>query len=125
MGTCPIEDFHYLIPITDFFKVHLLHRGTGNNHTVILLATHFIKVRVKGLHMFNRRILGCMTLYFHKRDFLLEWCIGQQTHQVSLCGYFQRHQVQNYNPQRTYILLCRTRVVNHKDIFFLQQFYRR
>ena len=55
--TRPIEYFGYLVPVGHFLKVHLLHRGSGNNHTVVLLVTHLVEIRIESFHMFYRSIL--------------------------------------------------------------------
>ena len=125
MRTRPIEYFHYFIPIGHFFEIQLFYRGTGDNHTVVLLTTHFFKVSIECPHVFYRRILRCMTLDFHERDFHLKRCIGEQTHKIRLCGNLQRHQVQDNDAQRTDVLLRGAGVVKDKYILFFQQLYRR
>ena len=125
MRTRPIEYFHYFIPVSHFFEIQLFYRSTGDNHTVVLLTTHLFKVSIERLHMFYRRILGCMTLDFHERDFHLKRCIGEQTHKICLRGNLQRHQVQDNDAQRADVLLRGAGVVNNKYVLFFQQLYRR
>ena len=125
MRPCPIENFRNLIPIRHLFEVHLLHRCPGDNHAVILLIAHQLKVGVEGFHVFDGRILRRMALDFHERDFHLKRRIGEQTHQVSLRRNLQRHQVEYDEPQRADILSRGTRRIHHEYVFLLQQLYRR
>ena len=120
MRTCPIKDFGNLIPISHLLEIHLFHRSTGNNHTIVLLVTHLVEIGIERFHVLYRRILGGMALDLHKGDLYLKRCIRKQPHQVCFCRNLQRHQVQNYNPQRTDVLLRSTGSVNHENIFFLQ-----
>ena len=57
MRTRPIENLGNLVPIGHFLKIHLFHRSAGDNHAVILLVTHLLKIRVESFHMFYRSIL--------------------------------------------------------------------
>ena len=75
--------------------------------------------------MLYRRILGRMTLQFHKTDLQLKGGIGEQTDEVCLCCDLQRHQVQDDNPQRTDILCGSSGIIHDEDILILQNIYRR
>ena len=66
MRTRPIEYSGYLIPIGHFLKVHLFHRSAGNNHTVVFLVAHLVKVRIESFHMLYRSVLGSMAFDFHE-----------------------------------------------------------
>ena len=72
MRTCPIKNFRNLIPISHFLEIHLFHRCSRNNHTIILLMTHLVEIRIERLHVFYRCILGGMTFDLHKRDLHLK-----------------------------------------------------
>ena len=75
MRTCPIKDFRNLIPIGHFFEVHLFYRSSGDNHTIILLMTHLIEIRIERFHVFYRCILRRVALNLHKRNLHLKRCI--------------------------------------------------
>lgn len=62
-----------------------------------------------------------MTLEFHEIDLKLQRRIGQQSHEVGLCSYLQRHQVENHDFKWTDFLAVSPALVHHKDILMLQQ----
>ena len=123
--TGPLENVLHLVPIGDVLEVKCLDGRTGDNHAVIFLVAHLFEVAVEHHHMFDGRILRRMAAEFHETDFQLQRCIRQQTYQVGLCRNLQRHEVQDGNLQRTDVLIMGTRIVHHKDVLMLQQFYGR
>ena len=104
MRTGPAEYFRDLFPVVDLLKLQMFHGSTGNNHTVKLFIAHQFEVTVKCFHVLNGSILGSMALQFHETDLNLQGRIGEQTDQVGLRGYFNGHQIQHDNLQRTDIL---------------------
>ena len=54
----------------------------------------------------------------------LQGCVGQETQEVGLRGYLQRHQIENGNAQGTNVLMLCSLVAQHKDVLFLEILYR-
>ena len=104
MGTGPVENLLNLTPIIYFLECQMLYRSPGYNHSIKFFIPHQLKVTIESLHVLYRGILRGMTFQLHETDFYLQGRIRQKTYQVCFRRYLQRHQVQNNNLQRTYIL---------------------
>ena len=65
-----------------------------------------------------------MAFELHEVYSYLQRRVRQQSNEICLCRYFQRHEVQNHNFQWAYILCHGSRVVHYEDVFFLQDVYR-
>ena len=122
MRPCPVEDGRHLAPVAHLLERHLLDRRSRDNHPVETFVAHQFEILVKGFHVLDGRILRRMAAQLHERQLNLERCVRQQTHEVGLCGDFQRHQVEHHDAQRTDVLPARTRMVENEDVLFLQQF---
>ena len=64
MSTRPIKNSSNLIPIIHILIRHLLYRSSRNNHPVIFLVAHQIKVMIECFHMFYRRIFDVWLFNF-------------------------------------------------------------
>ena len=125
MSTRPIEYFRDFLPVVHLGLVKMFHRRAGDYHTVKLLALHFLKVAIESLHVFYGRILAGMRLYLHQVYIQLQRRVGQQTHQVCLGGYLQRHQVKDGYTQGANVLAVGTFVPQYKDVLLLEKVYCR
>ena len=119
--TRPIEYILYLAPVVHVFEIEMLHRCAGDNHPVELLVAHQVEVTVKRLHMLDGRVLRGMALQFHKAHLYLEGRVREQPYQVGLGSNLYRHQVEDDDFQRTYVLCTCPRCIDNEDILFLQQ----
>lgn len=95
MRTRPIEYLGHFLPIVHFLERHLLYRGTCDNHAVVKIILHLVKVFIEFLHMLDRRVLGSMAFYLHKVELHLQGGIAQEANKVCLRRDLQWHQVQH------------------------------
>ena len=117
----PVENLRNFIPVVHLFVFQMFHRRPCDNHAIELFILHQLKVPVKGFHVLNGRILGSVPLHLHESDFNLQRRIGKQANQVCFSRNLQRHQIQDNDAQRTYVLRGSPRIVYDKDIFLFQQ----
>ena len=80
----------------------------------------FVEILIEHHHVLHGRVLGRMASEFHKADFHLQRCVREQTHEVGLRGYLQRHQIEHHDPQRTNFLTVGSRLVHVEDVLMLQ-----
>jgi hypothetical protein len=66
-----------------------------------------------------------MALKLHETDVNLQGSVGQQTDEVGLGGYLQRHEVENDNTQRTDVLGMGPGIVHHEDVLAFEKVYGR
>ena len=116
----PIHDLSQLIPVIHFLKRHLLHRCSCDDHSIKFTFLYIGECFIKLVQMAERCILGFMALHSHKCHIHLQRCIGKRTQKLQLCFFFQRHQIQDQNLDRTDILVHGTFFVHYKYIFSLQ-----
>ncbi len=95
MRTGPVKYLSHFLPIIHFLERQLLYGGASDNHAVVEIILHLVKIFIKFLHVLNRCILGSMPLYLHKGKLYLERCITQETDKIRLRRNLQRHQVQH------------------------------
>ena len=93
MGFAPLHDLGQFIPVVHFFKFHLFHRCSGNDHAVKLLIFHLIKTYIKFIQVASGSIFCFMACHRHKSHIDLQWCVGQRTKQLQFGLFFERHQV--------------------------------
>ena len=55
----------------------------------------------------------------------LERRVGERAEQLKLRVFLERHQIQNQNLQRPYVLRHRAFLIHHKDVFLFQDGFRR
>ena len=121
---CPAEDFGYFLPVAYVLKLEVLYRRSCYYHSVELLLCQHLKVLIEHHHVLYRRVLRRVALYLHKVNLKLKRSIGEQAYKVGFCGYLQRHEIENHNSQRAYILCRGARVVHNEDVLALKQLYR-
>ena len=100
----PFKHLRYLIPIAHVFKFQMFYRRTGYNHSVKLLVLQYIKIFVEHHHVLYWCIFGSVALQFHEVYFHLQRSVGKQAHEIGLGRYLQRHEIENHNAKRSYIL---------------------
>ena len=122
IGLHPLEDFGNFLPIRHFLVVELLNGRASDDHSVELLFLEDVEVLVEHHHVLDGRIFRRVTLEFHEIHLQLQRRIGKQPHQVGFRGDFKRHEVENYDAQRTDILRMGPGIVHHEDILLLEQF---
>ncbi len=85
MRTRPIEYLGHFLPIVHFLERHLLYRSTCDNHAVVKIILHLVKVFIEFLHMLDRRVLGRMAFYLHKVELHLQGVLlRRRTRSVSV-----------------------------------------
>ena len=117
----PVEDFRQFVPVAHLFVFHLLKWCAGDDETVELLLSHFLEVAVEGPHVFHGRVLARVGLHLHQVNLQLEGRVGQDAHEVRFGRYLQRHQVQNGNAQRAYVLVAGSFGAHDEDVLLFQQ----
>ena len=95
MSLTPFHNLCYLIPIGYILKGHLLHWGTGNDKSIIVLMTYLSKGAIKLCEI----ILGCMSwgigFCINKIHLDLQRCITQKPQELGFCYLLHWHQIQN------------------------------
>ena len=81
---CPLHDLFHFFPVIYFLKFHLLHRSSGDDHSIVLLLFHFIKSLIELIQMAGGCIFGSVAFYHHKRNIHLERGIGKRTEELQL-----------------------------------------
>ena len=115
----PFHDFHHLFPVVNFFKLHIFHRSSCDNHTVKFLILYLVKYYIKFVQMACRSILRLMAAHHHKSHVNLKRSIGEGTQKLQLCLFFQRHQIQNQDLNWADILMDCPVLIHNKYIFSL------
>ena len=110
-----------VLPVIDFLKGNLLHRSTRDDHSVELLALDLIERNIKLLEMRQIFHLAMVRLHHDELEVYLKRCIGQHSHQLDLCGLQRRHEVQDSDLQRTYLLLASTGI-GHDEYALASEF---
>ena len=64
----PVHNLTQFLPVIHLTKINLFHRCAGDNHTVELPLTQFIKSIVKVIQMGNRCMKRHMAVHLHKRN---------------------------------------------------------
>ena len=73
--------------------------------------------------MLDGGVLGSMALQFHEVHLYLQWCVGEQSDEIGLRCYLQRHEVEHYDTQGANLLTVRPTLVHDEDVLVLQQLY--
>jgi hypothetical protein len=107
----PVDDPAELVPVVNVLEVHLLHRRTRDDKTVVVLVGKRVK-RVVELHeVVLRDVRGLMRGDAHEVAAHLQRRLGDEAQNLGLGLDLGGHEVENCHPQRADLLaLC--------DLFF-------
>ena len=103
----PVHDLCQFIPVVNFFKFHLLDRCTGDDHTVVIIFPHILKFHIERVQMAGRCIFRLVACHHQKGDINLQGGVGKGAQKLQLGIFFERHQIQDHNLQRTDVLMNR------------------
>ena len=120
MCLAPLHHHGQLRPVIHFLVLQVLHRSPGYNHPVKLFLLYIIECNIKFVEMAGWRVFWYMGGQHQEGTVHLEGCIGQCPHKLGLCFFLERHQIQNQDFQRTYILAHGPVLIHNEYVFFLQ-----
>ena len=63
MRLTPVHDLRDLFPVIHLFKLHILDRCTGDNHAIVFIFFHILKMQIEFIQMAGRGILGFVTVH--------------------------------------------------------------
>lgn len=106
MGFRPLHNFAELLPVIHLFKRKVSTRRSSDNQAVVPVSPYLVKHLVKVQQMLGADVLGRVCGRLEQVDLHLQRRVTQQTQQLSLCGDFCGHNIQDQNPQRPDILLA-------------------
>ena len=121
----PVHDLCQFIPVVNFFKFHLLDRCTGDDHTVVIIFPHILKFHIERVQMAGRCIFRLVACHHQKGDINLQGGVGKGAQKLQLGIFFERHQIQDHNLQRTDVLMNRSCLVHDEYIFAFEYFFYR
>ncbi len=119
----PVENGRNFAPVIYFLERHLLHRCTGNDHSVVITFFDFVESFVKRRKMLDRCIFRAMRFHMQKVNFNLQWRVRKQANQIGFGRNLYRHQVQNHNFQWSDFLTRSPLRIHYKYIFCSECFH--
>ena len=117
----PFHNGTQLVPIGNLFKLHLLHRSAGDNHSVKVLLANILKNLIEFEQVVGRGIFGGVGSGLQKLHIHLKRRIAEHTQQLAFGINFFRHQIENQNPQSTDVLRACAFFGHDKDVFLLKR----
>ena len=84
MFFAPVHDLHQLLPVIHFLKLHLLHRRSGDDKPIIVMALNLVKGHIKFVQMAGRNILRLVAADPDKGHIHLQRSIGKGTEKLKL-----------------------------------------
>lgn len=124
MRAAPVHNFDQLVPVFHFLKGHSLDGSASDNQAIILIFPDVIEGLVKGKQMILGCVFGMIGLCLDQVDFNLDRRIGQAAQNLRFCYNFERHQIEQRNPQRTDVLRGGA-VLSHNEYVFAFQYSAR
>ena len=115
-----IHDAHELFPVVHLLEGQVLHRSSGNDHTVEMEIPDFVEGLIKTLEVLERRVFGNMLGRAQKRDIDLKGRVAEQPQNLRFRGYLCGHEIDDGTLEGTDVLRTGTVLGHHKDIFFFQ-----
>ena len=106
----PLHDSAQLLPVLHLLEGQVLHRRAGDDHAVVVVLPHVVKVAVEGQHVLLGRILGYMVPGGDELQLHLQGGVAQQAAELGFRGDLGGHQVQQQNFQRPDILGVMTKM---------------
>ena len=100
----PFHNGTQLLPVRNLFKLHLLHRSTGDNHSIKVLLTNILKNLIKFEKVVRRGIFRGVGSGLQKFHIHLKRRIAEHTQQLAFGINLFGHQIENQNSQRTDVL---------------------
>ena len=122
MVFAPFHDFRQFLPVIHLLEGHVLHRRSGNDHTVEFPVFQFVKGLVESQQMLLWGVFRLMSGEHHQFQMHLKGRVAQHTAQLCFGDDFRRHQIQQNNFQGADMLGFRPGLLHDKDILFLQYF---
>ena len=122
-GDIRLAPFHYaaeFVPVFDLFKRHLLDGSARYDKTVVFVVFHLVEVLVKRDHMLRGRVLRNIRGGLQKLGLDLKRRVSEKARELSLRCDLCRHQVQNEDLQRAYILRQSPRFGHDKDVLIVK-----
>ena len=125
MPFCPVKDFGEIVPVVHLVEIHLLDRRSGDDKSVVVFVFYVVETLVEHIDMLLWGVFRLMTVDIKQIEFDLQRAVGQQPEQICFGHYFERHEVENSNFERTNILTSRSLLVYHKNILAAKRFNSR
>ena len=91
MSLAPLHNLAKFGPVVYIFKVHQLHRCTGDHHAVKLPVFQFVKALVERKQMLLRDILWTVGTGVHQLQIDLQRGIAQKPAELRFCGDLGGH----------------------------------
>ena len=89
----PIQDLAQFVPVIHLVKIHLFHRGTGDDHAVVVVVPNFGKLLIESIQVLLGGIFGGVGHGLQKIHLDLQRGIGKTPEDLGLGGDFGGHQV--------------------------------
>ncbi len=107
------------------FKIDKSQWGPGDDQSIVAMCPDLVKGFVKGLEVFDGRILGSMVFGMYQFNLDLQGRIGKQSQQMGFCGMLDGHNIQDHNALGPDILMYGPGLVHDENVFILENSSRR
>ena len=124
MGFAPFHHLAQLLPMVHRFKGHLLHRRAGDDHTIKPFPPNFLKGLIELQEVLLGGVFGFMGAYLEQLHLHLQGGVAEHPEELGFGFYLFRHQVEQNNPQRSYVLMGGAVLVYGKYMFLTEQVNR-
>ena len=125
MGLRPFHDTAEFLPITHFLIGQVFDRCPRDDEAVKVAMFHLIKKDIEIRDMTLTCVRRLVGTGHQKGAVHLERRVGERAEQLELRVFLERHQIQNQDLQRSYVLRHCAFLIHHKDVFLFQDGFRR
>ena len=119
----PVHDARELVPIIHVLKVEQLNRRSGDDHAVEALVLDLVEGGVERVEVLLGHVLRLVAGRLQQAHLDLQRGVRQFAHDLRLGDDLRGHEVEQQHFQGTDVLVHRTVLIHHKNIFTLQYFF--
>ena len=120
IGTAPVHYANKFIPIVDLRERHLFDGSASDDEAVILTIADIIESQIERAEMLGSCILGYMAGNHEKVDIDLKRGVAEDPEELRLSGDFIRHQIEDGDAERAYVLRDGTRLTHKENALLLE-----
>ena len=121
MGLAPLHDLAQLGPVVHLLEGDLLHGGSRDDHTVVLLVLDLVEGLVEGQHMLLGGVAGLMGGGLEQLQLHLEGGVADEARDLGLGLDLLGHEIEHENVEGTDVLGDGAGLGHHEDVFLEQR----
>ena len=121
----PFKYLTKLVPVVDFFEFQLFHRSACDDQPVKAFVSDIFECLIELVEMGSVHVSAAVGCCSKECDLQLNRKIRKDSEYVKLGIFLQRHEIENGDLKRPYILRDRPALIHYEYVFILQYLFDR